>query len=190
MKIYSHYFRANARYIIVARDEIGYAQYLSKYTGDLAISNILEEYLSEKDIEEIAFDDEDLLFFISCTDADITYASSLSKSSERPYALSRTFNVSFTFASRSGRTLNTVALNKIAEKLIVGIGQMLGALYVEYQLGVNAETNVQLLAYSADSKFEATDEEIVARRTKLMEDAINELVERLNGISMILDETD
>ena len=181
MKKYSHYFRANARYILVVRDEIGYAQYLhGLLAGDnLELSTILNEYFSERDIEKIAFDDEDLLFLVSGTAEDLTHAETLSKGGERPYAISKAFNLSQTFASRCGRSLNVDALAKIAENIIIGIGQTIGALYVEYQLGIDAETNVKLLAYSADSKFEATEEELAAKKDKFMEDIFNKLTERL-----------
>ncbi len=176
---YSHYCRSTAKYIFVARDEIGYLDHLATavINGDLPPASGLASYgITDEDIEKIAFDDDELLMLVSVNHDSDVHASTISKQRERPYALAKVVNLTLLFASRHGRPIKTNAISEISEKLILKIGEMMGALYVEYQLGMDAPTELKMLDNSADFRFEANDEELEERR-KHNADVSSRLVE-------------
>ena len=177
---YPHYFRASAKLILVARDKIGYLEHAHELMGDFERKTFasFEDFRLDKDtLQKAAFDDEDMVCVYTMSDED-AYAMTLSKSGDRPYDVARVVNFSVIFASRSGRTLDTGVLAEVAEKFILGFGHMIGALYAEYQLGIDGETKVSLLSDSAAAKFEATEEELMARKMKHLE----EMLANLDGL--------
>ena len=178
---YPHYFRASAKLILVVRDKIGYLENLSGTISNFELGDFthLEEFgLKDVDLKDVASDDEDLVCVCTKSDEDAS-AITLSKSGDRPYDVARVVNFSVIFASRSGRTLDTDVLAEVAEKFILGLGHTIGALYVEYRLGIDGETKVSLLSDSAASKFEATEEELMARKKKRIEEMLADLRGRL-----------
>lgn len=174
---YPHYFRASAKLILVARDGLGYLEHACELMGDIKRKTFasFEDFGLDKDtLQKVAFDDEDLVCVFTKSDEDAT-AMTLSKSGDRPYDVARVMNLSVIFASRSGRTLDTGVLAEVAEKLILGIGHVIGALYVECRLGIDGETKVSLLSDSAANKFEATEEELAVREKKHLEEMLANL---------------
>ena len=186
MMKYQHYFRASAKLILVARDKLAYLEDLSGMISNFELGDFtrLEEFgLKDVDLKDVASDDEDLLVVLTKSSED-AQANSVSETSLRPYEYASVVNLSLIFASRRGRALNTDAVAKIAEKMILGIGHTLGALYAEYQLGIGAETKVGLLYGSADFRFDATEEELAARKKERAKDILNtiaNLFERMSG---------
>ncbi|MBR0488350.1 hypothetical protein IJJ39_01590 [Candidatus Saccharibacteria bacterium] len=178
---YPYYFRASAKLILVVRDKIAYLEHASELMGDFERESFasFEDFRLGKDaLQKVAFDDEDLVCVYTKSDEDAN-AMTLSKNGDRPYDVARVVNFSVIFASRSGRTLDTDVLAEVAEKFILGLGHTIGALYVEYRLGIDGETKVSLLSDSAATKFEATEEELMARKKKHFEEMLADLHGRL-----------